>query len=197
MGGLESACPRREYDLRTEQDAYNDLLVGNFTDSYHNISHKFLLAINYAMDYCDMSNALPFVFLVDDDHFVVVRNLVEELGRHAPTEKVYMGHLQKRPVPMRSVFHKNYVSLAEYPYDRYPPFISAGAVLLSQETVRLFHEAVPTTKLYKWDDVYAGILAHRLRIEPQGNTNFRFVASKAGASALVTGIAAHGYQFGM
>lgn len=40
MGGLESACPRREYDLRTEQDAYNDLLVGNFTDSYHNISHK-------------------------------------------------------------------------------------------------------------------------------------------------------------
>lgn len=40
---------------------------------------------------------------------VIVPNLVDELGRHSPSEALYRGHLQVDTPPMRDVFNKNFV----------------------------------------------------------------------------------------
>lgn len=61
------------------------------------------------MDYCGLKNGLPFMFLVDDDHFVVVRNLVAELHVRSPNDEIYMGHAQNGPEPIRDPLDKNFV----------------------------------------------------------------------------------------
>jgi hypothetical protein len=58
------------------------------------------------------------------------------------------------------------VSLSDYPFDKYPTFINAGAYLLSMEVLLDFHIAMMYTKLYIYDDVFLSIVAKKLGILP-------------------------------
>ncbi|KAH7724997.1 Galactosyltransferase family protein [Aphelenchoides avenae] len=184
------------HDLRKEHETYGDLAVGDFVDSYHANTKKFLLQIKLASNYCGLGTALPYVFLVDDDHYVIIRNLLEEALKHSPKEPLYMGWAQMSAPPMRYVWNKNYVSVSDYPYEKYPPFVSGGAVLLSQKTIDLYYSAIPRIKPFKWEDVYAGIISRILGIKALHNPNFRFKATGPSDPAMLTGIASHGYQLG-
>jgi len=94
-----------------------------------------------------------------------------------------MGWRWSKPAPFRFAMHKHRVSLEDYPYHRYPPFISAGSVLLTGQTVREFYSAIQFVQLFRFDDVYAGIVAHLLGVIVQHNDNFSFYYPPSGAEA--------------
>lgn len=54
------------------------------------------------------------------------------------------------------------VSLAEYPFDRYPPYISAGAILFSRQSIREIYYAIQHVRIFNFDDIYCGIIAYFL-----------------------------------
>lgn len=95
----------------------------------------------------------------------------------------------------KSAFTFNHlqVSIASYPFNRYPPYVSAGAVLLSSQTIREMYYAIQFTRLYIYDDVYAGILAKSLNLTVRHNKNMRFW--KAAVSVETKNlICAHGFE---
>ena len=61
--------------------------------------------------------------------------------------------------PIRDRFSKWFVSIEEYPYNRFPPFINAGAYVISIKTLRTLYIASQFVKPFRFDDVYLGILA--------------------------------------
>ena len=63
--------------------------------------------------------------------------------------------------------------MADYPYDRYPPFIAGGCVLMTRYNARLFYIASKYIPFFRFDDVYMGQLAYSMSIRlVQNNKRF-------------------------
>lgn len=78
------------------------------------------------------------------------------------------------PKPHRHTFSKWYISLEEYPYHKFPPYVSAGAYILSNVALKKFYYASYFIKKFRFDDVYLGIVAKKLNIEPFHSDEFWF-----------------------
>ena len=65
--------------LLAESDRYNDILIGNFIDSYYNLTIKSLSALQWSVDVCTETKS---IILCDDDvHFnepKVIRSLASK-----------------------------------------------------------------------------------------------------------------------
>jgi hypothetical protein len=178
--------------LEAEHKQFSDLLIGNFIDGYRNNTFKLMHSLKFAQDYCS-TGPVSYVLLIDDDYMISMKNLIGEVEKHPPNERLYMGW-RFDTSPFRLVFSKHRVSLKDYPFSQYPPYISAGAVLLTSQSVREFYLAIQHLKVYPFDDVYAGIIAYKLGIWPQHNENMRFWSGNPETDLFDHIIAAHGYS---
>jgi hypothetical protein len=57
-------------------------------------------------------------------------------------------------------FSKWYLSLEEYPYHLLPPYVTAGAYVLSQPALKDFYYGSYFVKRFKFDDVFLGLVRH-------------------------------------
>ncbi|VDN34657.1 unnamed protein product [Gongylonema pulchrum] len=169
MGRQADVAPAALEKLRRELRLHRDVLIGNYIDSYRNNTLKFLSAVQFSFDYCREQRTVPYALFVDDDYLVLMQNLVAEVKKHD-------------------------VSLLAYPFDRYPPYISAGAVLLSSQAIREMYYAIQHTRLYAYDDVYAGILAKSLDLPVTHNKNMRFWKAALSENDASSVICAHGFE---
>uniref|UniRef100_A0A0R3S040 Hexosyltransferase n=1 Tax=Elaeophora elaphi TaxID=1147741 RepID=A0A0R3S040_9BILA len=190
--GRESFSEKNE-QLQKEIKLHNDILIGDYIDSYRNNTLKFLSAVQFSFSYCRQQYTVPHALFVDDDYLVLVQNLIAEVKKYDPHDHLYMGwRFDTRP--FRTRFHKHWVSIATYPFNRYPPYISAGAVLLSSQTIREMYYAIQYTRLYSYDDIYAGILAKLLKLTVQHNKNMHFWKTAISMEETETLICAHGFE---
>jgi hypothetical protein len=89
---------------------------------------------------------------------------------------------------------KWYISLQDYPYNKFPPYASAGFYLMSQQSSRLFYVASKLVKRFKFDDIYMGILAYKLGVTPMHMNNVYYHAPSYYPSSYAYDIvAAHGF----
>ncbi|KAF7629301.1 Hexosyltransferase [Meloidogyne graminicola] len=180
------------YNLELENNKFGDLIIGDFIDNYFNNTFKFIHSIGFAKNYCN-NGVVPFVLLLDDDYLFLPWNLEIELEKHISHERLYMGWRYDSS-PFRLRWKKFKVSISEYPFNAYPPYITAGAVLLSGQTVNEFYFAIQYTEIFIFDDIYAGILAYLLAIQVQHNPNFPPYPNFGNKNWWNTTIAAHGYS---
>jgi hypothetical protein len=90
---------------------------------------------------------------------------------------------------------KWYISLEDYPYSKFPPYVSAGCYLLSQQSSKLFYIASKIVKRFKFDDIYMGILAYKLDVTPMHMDNVYYHAPSYYPSMYANEIvAAHGFS---
>jgi hypothetical protein len=80
--------------------------------------------------------------------------------------KLYAGFVFPNSSPMRHKFSKWYISLSDYPYHKFPPFVAAGCYVLSKKSADMFYYASKLIEFFKFDDIYMGLLAHKLDIKP-------------------------------
>ncbi|WKY00857.1 hypothetical protein Q1695_015125 [Nippostrongylus brasiliensis] len=187
-GGLQS-------NLEEEILANDDILHVDFLDSYRNNTRKFVHSIKYAFERGNGCRSPKFLLLVDDDYIVNTADLVHYVSRADSSRHLYEGWMFDT-TPFRFRLHKHAVSLEMYPFDRYPTYISAGAVLMSQHTFSYFYYAMQMVQMYPFDDIYAGILAHLLHIPPKHNEAFVFWTRTVSVDEWKRGavLAAHGYS---
>lgn len=95
--------------------------------------------------------------------------------------------------PMRHKSSKWYITLSEYPFSRYPPYVTAGAYVLSYPALVDMYFTSLFTKLFKFDDVYLGIVAKKCKISPLHNEHFYFWKKDYQKDAYYNVIASHGY----
>ncbi|XP_015438545.1 PREDICTED: beta-1,3-galactosyltransferase brn [Dufourea novaeangliae] len=95
--------------------------------------------------------------------------------------------------PHRHKSSKWYVSLSEYPYHLWPPYVTAGAYILSKEALLDMYYTSFYTKYFKFDDIYIGLIAKKADIEPFHCEEFHFYKKDYTKFNYKYVITSHGY----
>lgn len=186
--------------IQIEALEHNDVIQGNFTDSYFNNTLKTMLGFQWAVKFCSNSD---FYLFVDDDYYVNTKNVLEFINNPLgyPDNKTngsliiepfYAGFVFNSS-PLRYKFSKWYVSLREYPYNKWPPYVTAGAYIVSQNTLLNIFYGSFYTKPFRFDDIYLGLIAYKLSIKPIHSDYFVFY-KKHFVNNYKNVIASHGFQ---
>ncbi|XP_053203611.1 beta-1,3-galactosyltransferase brn-like isoform X2 [Panonychus citri] len=195
--------------IGNESREFGDLVQADFIDTYFNNTIKTMMAMKWVVTNCPRTS---FVLFVDDDFYISPRNLLRFVrrpfydpddleSRHSipsrfiPKDgRLYAGFVFGKSAPMRHKLSKWYISLEDYPYARYPPYVTAGAFVLSIRTVKEMYYASLYTKHFKFDDIYVGILAKKLNLEPFHNKNFHYWRKSYDPLGYGRVIASHGFN---
>lgn len=171
--------------LVKENEAHTDLIRADYYDHYWNQTLKLLMGFEWAARYCNFS----FLLKTDDDVFVNFPKLIFYLNETTtPTENVYMGNLINTPCASRH--GKWEIFKEEYSEERYPDYCSGFGFILSYDVVATFVEVFDVVPNFRIDDVYIGILAHKIGIKAVHNDGF--VPSCLSNSALADTLVRHG-----
>lgn len=154
--------------IMLENRIYNDIVQQTFHDTYYNNTLKAIMGLRWIEKYC--SNSKYYLF-IDDDQFLNPHLLFKYLKTYIDPnqelyENFYAGFVYEHEPPIRSRLSKWYLSLNEYPFNEFPPFIPAGFYLLSASTADLFNKATKIIPKFRFDDIYMAIVAYLLNIKP-------------------------------
>ena len=183
--------------LKDENKLYNDIIQQNFHDTYYNNTLKAIMSLQWIDKYCP--DATYFLF-IDDDYYLNPNLLLNYLQKNIQNNEtlfnnLYAGFVFKNSSPMRHRFSKWYISLDEYPYDKFPPYVSAGCYILSKKSANLFFKATRLVTLFRFDDIYLGILAYKLNIKPLNIEDIHFYPPTFDKKEyLESVIASHGFS---
>ncbi|XP_061169109.1 beta-1,3-galactosyltransferase brn-like [Saccostrea echinata] len=155
-----------ENDIAHEAQKYKDIVQENFVDQYSNNTLKTIMGYNWVVRHCSNAN---FNLFVDDDVFVVVKNLDNYRQTKEKEPRLMAGKLLPHSTPFRDNGSKWFVSWEDYPFDKYPPYLAGGGILMSWDVTRAFAAAFPYVKTISIDDSYLGIIAKKLNISPRNH----------------------------
>ncbi|XP_076164800.1 beta-1,3-galactosyltransferase brn [Ptiloglossa arizonensis] len=96
--------------------------------------------------------------------------------------------------PHRHKSSKWYVSLNEYPYHLWPPYVTGGAYILSKEALLDMYYTSFYTKHFKFDDVFLGLVAKKADIELFHCEEFHFYKKDYTKFNYKYVISSHGYE---
>ncbi|XP_065210617.1 beta-1,3-galactosyltransferase brn-like [Planococcus citri] len=202
--------------ISNEQEEFGDIVQADFFDAYHNNTIKTMMAFKWAVRYCDAK----FYLFCDDDMYISMKNVLRFIRN--PTEypqylqrsngKEVDKHLNKVTEyglpegmkfisgcfafshPVRYQSNKWYVSLDEYPYDKWPTYVSGGSYIVSREVLKNLHYASYYTQHFRFDDVYIGILTKKLGIEMFHCPEFYTLKKIYDKSSFKYALSSHGYH---
>lgn len=170
---------------------YGDIIQSDFVDSYYNNTVKTMMGLRYAYKYCTLTD---YFILVDDDYYVSMVNVLKTFPPSSNTT-FYSGKVHLDPPVYRNPIRKWYVSTKDYPFSKYPNFVSGGFIMLTKSTLKTLYLASKYTKHFPFDDVFLGIIAFKLQIPPTVNQECYIdkIAFK-GAESYKSVVATHGYE---
>ncbi|XP_060085425.1 beta-1,3-galactosyltransferase brn-like [Ylistrum balloti] len=178
--------------LSIEKEMHQDILEMTYVDNYYNNTYKTIGGINWCVKYCSKAK---FVMLVDDDFYIATDYLLAYLHGLPQNmySSLYAGHVWNT-YPQRCLHQKWYMSFEDYPFDRYPPFLSAGAIIMSMDVVKRLQIGIQYTKMFKFDDVFIAIVAYKLNIKPVHHPGVRVGEAVLYHEDFTTVLASHGYR---
>lgn len=157
--------------LRTESLQNQDIIQGDFLDSYQNITYKHTMGMKYFIYHCI---GAKYVLKVDDDIFVntpkLKKFLTEEVSFHGAKDMILcITVVQART--LRSYRNKWRIGFEEYPKRYFPTFCRGMAILYSPDVLfNLYRMAQMNKKYVKLDDVfYTGITAAKIGYTSHSN----------------------------
>lgn len=202
-----------------ENQEHHDIIQGDFVDSYYNNTIKTMMAFKWLNLYCSQ---VDFVLFVDDDYYVSPKNLIRLVRQfkdlYTPNEKVvdvegssdipneydfddetdtriYAGYVFKSSIPRRDSWGKWYVPLSHYPYDKYPPYVNAGAYLVSRNALVEIYTASQYVAHFVFDDIYLGLICAKINLDPINVKGFHYYKKDYNhAGAYKDVITSHGYS---
>lgn len=96
--------------------------------------------------------------------------------------------------PHRHKSSKWYVSLEEYPYHLWPPYVTAGSYVLSKEALLDMYYTSFYTKHFRFDDIFLGLVAKKAEIEPFHCEEFHFYKKEYTKFNYKYVVTSHGYD---
>ena len=171
--GTKMGDRNMQHRIGLESQEYDDIVQQYFDDAYFNNTLKIMMGFQWAVNYCRTARYLAFV---DDDYYINTNNVVKLLNTVKPTDvhDFIIGYIYENAMPMRFKSSKWYVSLEEYPYRLWPPYPTGGSFFLSFETLEKMQAAMPYTQYTRFDDVYIGIIAWKLKINLRHNKHLYY-----------------------
>ncbi|XP_075869217.1 beta-1,3-galactosyltransferase 2-like isoform X2 [Nelusetta ayraudi] len=164
--GLPSGGNRAEQheELVKEDQQHHDLIQSDFLDSYHNLTIKTMMMLEWFNSNC--LNA-SYVMKIDSDVFLSVPNLVKLLLDPRIAQQDYMTGLVWWESPVsRNIFNKFYVPRNVIEKSKFPPYPLGMAYVMSSDLPGKILGVAPLIRTFFIEDVYLGMCLERLGIGP-------------------------------
>ncbi|XP_075773938.1 UDP-GlcNAc:betaGal beta-1,3-N-acetylglucosaminyltransferase 8 isoform X3 [Pelodiscus sinensis] len=172
---LGTAHGPHQPDLRQlvahEGQAFGDLLVWDFEDTFFNLTLKDFLFLGWAAAHCPHAR---FVLKGDDDVFVNTPQVLAFLAGLEPAraETLYTGQVMANASPFRLAQSKYFIpeSFYEGPY---PAYAGGGGYIFAGRLLRPLLLMAQHVAFYPIDDVYAGLCFQGLGVPAQAHPAFQ------------------------
>lgn len=175
-------------NIERENQKYGDIIQENFLDTYNNLTIKSTMMLKWVDSQCQ---SVKFVMKTDDDMFVNVPNLIQYLNRNG-TDKLLVGCLIKKSVPIKNKHSKWYAPEEVYNKLFYPDYLSGTGYVMARSLVHpLYNTALETPFFYMEDIFITGICAEKLKIARTNNEGFKFLKRKNDPCIFRSVITAH------
>ncbi|BHF80383.1 hypothetical protein SprV_0702351000 [Sparganum proliferum] len=154
--------------LRREDEANHDLIIGDYEDTYYNLTLKMLHSFQWAAGLC-ASQKPTFVFADDDFAFSVdkIRQIIANRSVSA-RGKMAVGVLRRASESIRHgkspAYEKWSVSKREIPWPIHAPHTSGAFYMLGYEVVEELAAGMYFTRPLSLDDVWLGMIATKLGV---------------------------------
>lgn len=178
-------------NVKNEAKKYKDILLIDFKDSYYNNTIKTFNGLRWFYEFCEN---VDFIMLVDDDFFVATTSLISYLKLTDINSPLLVGFANPYLQPVRCKICKWYIPISEYPFDKYPRYLSGGALLMTAVVAKSIFIASKVVKNFKLDDIYLAIIAHKLGIYPKHNDNIHIDKVSYRNRHFKNILASHGYS---
>lgn len=173
----------------TEARQYGDIVQSDFIDAYFNNTIKTMMGLKWVVEHCQSAQYYMFV---DDDYYVSMKNVLRFIAHPTlyPENAVSLNSMWEHKAkvqherlfggfvfqtrPLRHKFSKWHVTLKEYPFNKWPPYVTAGAFILSRAAAIDLYYTSMYTKHFRFDDIYLGLLALKAGITLTHCGNFHF-----------------------
>jgi hypothetical protein len=126
--------------IAMEKQTYGDLLTDELhcRDSYADLANKVKAFLRFTAQTFPRT---PFVMIADDDIYLRVDRLTEELRKEEQAQRLYIGQvwdniLGRSQTPVREAGQRYYVSEDGYPLKTYPPFAFGPHYVMSMDCVQ-------------------------------------------------------------
>ncbi|XP_014480561.1 PREDICTED: beta-1,3-galactosyltransferase 5 [Dinoponera quadriceps] len=149
--------------LLDESRRFNDILQGDFVDTYRNLTRKHLMGLRWAVNKC---RHLQYIVKMDDDIVINLYGLLDKL-HGVVDEDSLTGYALRNMIPVREPANKWYVSEAEYAGSIYPDFVSGWMYVVRPQMANRLTNYAESSNEYFWiDDVFVtGVLRQALNIK--------------------------------
>nr|CAG4650206.1 EOG090X07IA [Sida crystallina] len=216
--GIDPTNPKVQEAIDDEADHYGDIVQSNFVDAYYNNTLKIMSGFRWAVEQCPQAQ---YVLFSDDDMYISTKNVLRFI-RNPSSYPAYLElpvasltssdvHQIKQKTnkiepevdgesyvfhspPQRHRTSKWYVPLEEYPFHLWPPYATAGAFIVSRQALLDLYYASFFTRLFRFDDIYLGLVARKAGIDPQHCSEFHYWKKDYSISGYRYVIASHGYH---
>ena len=152
LGKTENSTLERV--LWMEHARYNDTVMGDFLDDYHNLTLKGVMGYRWVNQFCPNSE---LVLKIDDDVFINTYKLLYSFINHmrGKPKSIFCNLWHKGTMPILrqgkwKVDTRLFSKMSTFPYD----YCSGFVVLLSSDLMGPMHQAAMTTPFFWIDDVY-------------------------------------------
>ncbi|XP_012539187.1 beta-1,3-galactosyltransferase 5 isoform X2 [Monomorium pharaonis] len=175
LGTLNDDAERKTHvqqnALLDESRRFNDILQGDFLDTYRNLTRKHLMGLQWAVTNC---KDVKYIMKMDDDIVVNLYGILEKLLSDTIQENSLIGYTMRNMIPVREPANKWYVSRMEYADSIYPEFVSGWLYLVQPQVASRLIDHAESSREYFWiDDVFVtGILRRALNVRIQNISEF-------------------------
>ena len=176
--GIDPGKGDLQQKIAQEHQENQDIVQAYFRDNLSNSTFKILTGMRWAIHNC---KGARYIVFVDDDYFISTFNLVSYLNE-IPMSKyseLYMGHVHEYGIPSRIKDDPFYVSLSDYQFRFWPPFIGTDCFVVSPVMAEKLYIASHYTKLLRIPDAFFGIVAWKLKTLLQQNPHIYTTATEA------------------
>ena len=159
--GKQSRSVEFQMKLKHEYDTYEDILQGDFIDSYRNLTLKTIAGLEWVSQNC---NQAKLVMKIDDDVYLHFNNLMAALDLYKEELQTSVGgYCVRYGYPERNPTSKFYFSYEDYPHDTYPPYCSGTAYVTSLSVAKQLYAVSKDVKLFPFEDVFIGLCLVKLK----------------------------------
>jgi hypothetical protein len=151
--------PRKEVNavLKEESAYFGDIVILPFMDRYELVVLKTIAICQYGVE----NATAAYIMKCDDDTFVRVDMVLNELEGFSSGKSLYMGNLNLLHRPLRT--GKWAVTYEEWPEEVYPPYANGPGYVISSDIGKYIasQHTNHTLRLFKMEDVSMGLWVER------------------------------------
>ena len=164
--GTLGLSPSSYDELKDEDNIHNDLLLlSGLEESYSNLTRKVL----YSFVWVDQHLRFDYLMKCDDDTFVVLDTILDELSQRISHEGFYWGFFDGRASVKKQ---GKWAERDWFLCDRYLPYALGGGYVISSDLIHRIAMNADGLLLYNSEDVSVGVWLSAYKAERKHDVRF-------------------------